>query len=71
MYHDLTAEQVLAYLIETLETDLAELLDAEHKNDFIVGEWHAYIECLEVLLSWKKAKQFGLNYNPELKYKIS
>lgn len=71
MQYNLTAEEVLARLIETLETDLGELLDAEHKNDFIVGEWHAYIECLEVLLNWKKAKQFGLNYNPESKYKIS
>lgn len=69
--HNLDAEQVLEYLIETLETDLTELLDVEHKNDFIVGEWHAYVECLEVIFFWKKAKRFGLNYNPELKYKIS
>ncbi len=71
MNYNLTAEQVLAHLIETLETDLAELLEAKFKTDFIVGEWHAYIECLEVLLYWKKAKEFGLNYNPESKYKIS
>lgn len=69
--NNLDAEQVLENLIETLETDLAELLDTENKNDFIVGEWHAYVECLEVIFCWKKAKQFGLNYNPELKYKIS
>lgn len=71
MDNNLTAEEVLEYLIETLETDLAELLDAKFKNEFIVGEWHAYIECLEIIFNWKKAKQFGLNYNPELKYKIS
>ena len=70
MSYNLTAEQVLAYLIETLETNLAELLGAEFKNEFVVGEWYAYIECLEVILYWKKAKEFGLDYNPELKYNI-
>ncbi|MDE6058819.1 MAG: hypothetical protein K2G44_02140 [Clostridia bacterium] len=71
MQDNLTAEQVLAYLIETLETDLSEILGAESKNEFIVGEWYAYVECLEVISNWKKAKKFGLDYNPELKYNIT
>jgi len=70
MYYNLTAEQVLAYLIEIIETDLSELLDAEFKDEFIVGEWHAYVECLEIIFHWKKAKQRGVNYNPELRYKL-
>ncbi|MDE6598290.1 MAG: hypothetical protein K2K60_06595 [Clostridia bacterium] len=70
MQNKLTAEQVLAYLIETIETNLAELRGADFKNEYIVGEWYAYIECLEVLFYWKKAKKFGLDYNPELKFNI-
>ncbi|MDE7453220.1 MAG: hypothetical protein K2N22_02300 [Clostridia bacterium] len=70
MLHNLTAEQVLENLIDTLQTSLNEILDIKSKNEFIVGEWYAYIECLEAILYWKKAKEFGLDYNPETKYKI-
>lgn len=70
MSYNLTAEQVLAYLIETLETNLTELSGAEFKNEFVVGEWYAYIECLEVIFYWKKAGEHGLDYNPEQKYNI-
>ncbi len=70
MNHNLTAEQVLTCLIETIETDLTELVGAEHDSEFVVGEKYAYIECLEVICNWKKAKQFGLDYNPELRYNM-
>jgi len=70
MHNNLTAEQVLASLIEIIETNLNELLGAEFKNEYVVGEWYAYIECLEVIFHWKKGKKFGLDYNPELKYNI-
>ncbi len=70
MYYHLTAEQVLAHLIETIETNLAELLLSKSKNEYVVGEWYAYIECLEVIFYWKKAKKFGLDYNPEARYNI-
>ncbi len=70
MYYNLTAEQVLEYLIDTIETNLTELLGAKPKDEYIVGEWYAYIECLEVLFYWKKAKKFGLDYNPEARFNI-
>lgn len=70
MPDNFTAEKVLASLIKTLETSLDELKEAEFKNEFIVGEWYAYIECLEAVFKWNKAKKFGLDYDPELKYKI-
>ena len=70
MNYNLTAEQVLAHLIETIETNLDELLGAKFKNEYVVGEWYAYIECLEVIFYWKKAKKFGLDYNPELRFNI-
>ncbi len=67
-HHNLTAEQVLSFLIETIETDLSELIEAKSKNEFIVGEWYAYIECLEMIFHWKKAKKAGLDYDPESRY---
>lgn len=70
MQKELTAQQVLANLIKILENNLTELLEAEFKNEYVVGEWYAYIECLEAILYWKKAKKFGLDYNPEIKYNI-
>lgn len=71
MSDNFTSEQVLAHLIKIIETNLDELLGAEFKNEFIVGEWYAYIECLEVImLYWKKAKKFGLDYNPESRFNI-
>ena len=70
MLKNLNAEQVLENLIATIETSLDELNDAEIKNQFIIGQLYAYIECLEAICYWKKAKKFGLNYDPELKYKI-
>ena len=70
MHNKLSATGVLAYLIRILETNLEELLSAEHKNEFVVGEWNAYIECLEVIGYWTRAKEYGLNYNPEVKFNI-
>ena len=70
MHYKFTAEQVLAHLIAILESSLGELQEAEFKNEFIVGEWYAYIECLEAIFYWDKAKKFGLTYDPELKYNI-
>ena len=70
MNKNLNSEQVLAHLIEIIETSLSEVLGMEFKNEFVVGEWYAYVECLEVIARWKKAKKFGLDYNPEIKYNI-
>ena len=41
------------------------------KNDYIMGSWEACIECLEIIGCWTRAKDFGLNYNPEIKYNIN
>jgi len=71
MNYNLTAEQALKLLIEIIETDLDELRNADSKSDFIVGEWYAYIECLELVAHCKKAQEFGLNYDPEVRYKLN
>ena len=70
MSYNLTAEKVLEILINFLETSLDEILVSEFRNEFMLGEWYAYIECLEAIFNWKKAKEFGLDYNPELRYNI-
>ncbi len=70
MPNNLTAEQALAYLIKTLETNLLELLELDHKNEFVVGEWYAYTECLEMITRWKEANKFGLDYEPEKRFNI-
>lgn len=54
-----------------MESNLSELISAEHKNEYIMGSWEACIECLEIIGHWSQAKEFGLNYNPEIKFNIS
>lgn len=70
MRYSLTAEEALANLIEIIENRLNDIIDTEFKNEFIVGEWYAYIECLEAVSCWKDAKKSGLFYDPEKRYKI-
>ena len=70
MYKILNAEQVLAYLIRIIENGLTELSEAE-PTEFVIGEWYAYVECLEIICCWQKAKEYGLDYNPELKYALA
>ena len=70
MPDNMSATQVLTYLISVLELNLSELVCAEQKNDYVLGSWEANVECLEVISSWERAKEYGLNYNPEVKYNI-
>lgn len=71
MNNKMSATGVLAYLIYILEMNLSELISSETKNDYIMGSWEACIECLEIIGCWTRAKDFGLNYNPEIKYNIN
>lgn len=70
MANNLTAYRVLESLIKLIETSLTDILRSKSKNEFVVGEGYAYIECLEAIFRWRKAQKFGLNYEPESKYKI-
>ena len=70
MNNNLTDELFIANLIEKLETCLTELTDEEYKNEYVLGEWYAYIECLEIIANWKKAKKYGLDYDPEKRFNI-
>ena len=59
------AEETLKALTETIVENLRELNDLE-ENPFIVGEKHAYVECLEIIQdTWKQARQNGLDFDIE------
>ena len=70
MHNKMSATGVLAHLIYILESNLSELTSIEHKTDYILGSWEACIECLEIIGCWTQAKDYGLNYNPEVKYNM-
>lgn len=70
MHSKMSATGILAHLIYTLESNLSELTSAGHKDDYIMGSWEACIECLEIIGCWTQAKDYGLNYNPEIKYNM-
>ena len=65
----MNAEQILIYIIELFNNYLEELNSCP-RNDFIHGEMTAYVETLEIIQYWQKAKQHGLDYEIEEKYKI-
>ena len=64
-----SAEKILKYLVEVLESNLSELNGLE-EDEFILGEKYGYIECLEIIQEWEKAKDAGLDYNVEKRFPI-
>ena len=70
MQNNMSATQVLTYLISLLEINLSELVSAEHKTQYVLGSWETCVECLEIISSWERAKEFGLDYNPQIKFNI-
>lgn len=65
----MTANEVIQHLIQ-LYTEYLEELSNQTRNDFIHGEMTAYVETLEIIQYWSEAKQNGLDYRIEDKYKI-
>ena len=70
MHNKMSATGILAHLIYILESNLSELTSAEQIDEYTMGSWEACIECLEAIGCWTRAKDFGLNYNPEIKYTL-
>lgn len=68
MHNGLSATGVLAQLIYILESNLSELVSIEEKDKYVMGSWDASIECLEIIGRWSRAKDYGLDYNPEIKF---
>ena len=58
------AEEILKYMISTFTDYLRELSEKEH-DEFGYGEKTAYVECLEIIQRWEKAKENGLDYEIE------
>ena len=54
------------YVIEYAEMTLDELSDCH--DDFAIGEKYAWVECLEILQTFKCAKKLGLDYNIEERF---
>ena len=70
MHNKMSATGVLSHLIYILESNLSELTSTEHKTEYVMGSWEACIECLEIIGNWARAKDYGLNYNPEIKFNM-
>ncbi len=67
-----TEEAILTYLIELLVYYLEELeeTDRDNSNMFVYGEKTAYVECLEIIQTWRKAELRGLNFDIEKRFPI-
>lgn len=66
-------DEIMEELAELILTNLEELYQpGEHSEseEFIDGEKYAYVECLEVLQKWSKAKFYGLNFDAEQRYPL-
>ena len=70
MHNKMSAAGVLAHLIYILESNLSELTSAKNKSEYMIGSWEASIECLEIIGCWARAKNYGLDYTPEIKFNI-
>ena len=70
MHNKMSATGVLSHLIYVLESNLSELTSSERIDEYTMGSWEACIECLEAISCWTRAKDFGLNYNPEIKFNL-
>lgn len=70
MHNKKSGAEVLKQLIYVLESNLNELTSVKNKDDYTLGSWEANIECLEIIARWARAKNYGLDYNPEIKYNI-
>lgn len=58
------SEEILIYIINRLKLCLKEL-NTKEADEFMYGEKTAYLECLEIIQLWEKAKLYGLDYDIE------
>lgn len=68
----MSAEEILMNMIEALQGFLEELSEVSDRytEQFEYGEKTAYIECLEMIQLWKKAKSNGLNFDIEKRFPL-
>lgn len=66
-----TAEEILVEMIKLFQEYLVEIQKTGNdKEGFLYGEKIAYVECLEIIQHWTKAKKYGLNYKIEEKFPL-
>ena len=66
------AEEVFMYMKERIEEYLEciNAMGSLEDDDFTYGEKTAYVECLEMMQLWVKAKKLGLDYRIEGRYPL-
>lgn len=58
------AESILESITEVLTEYLDELKESKNRDiGFVQGEIVAYVDVLEQIQNWEKAKEHGLNFN--------
>lgn len=69
---DLSAENVLELLIHRLTDHIDDLKDYGNVEGelYQYGERVAYTECLECIQQWKKAAEYGIDFDVEEKYPL-
>ncbi len=73
MIQKFDSESVMYIFIDYLEDSLNQLKESlkENPNDFTLGQYYSFVECLEFLShNWEKASSAGLYYNIEEKYHL-
>ncbi len=67
----LSAKETLICMIELFKYYLEEIEESDQPdNQFVYGEKTAYVECLEIIQNWKKAKKHGLAFEIEERFPL-
>ena len=67
-----TADEVLVDLLDSIIVKLEAIKCGEITGDenFIRGEKVAFIECLESIKKWEKAREVGFNFNVKERFPL-
>ncbi len=68
------AESVLKHLINVLTEyldELSKISEEEENFQFAYGEQTAYTECLELIESWERAAESGLDFDVEKRFPLT
>ena len=67
-----SAEETLSYMIDLFLEYLESLSSTQNpeKEQFILGERTAYVECLEIIQCWEHARKNGLDFDIEARFPV-
>ena len=64
-----SANETIMFLIDHVKGCLEEI--NTESNEFVLGEKHAYVECLEIIQDiWQNAKSKGLDFDIEKRFPL-